>query len=80
LKGIFESVDNQNIIGFIKNAHFYHQLYVVGLLVMATLCNRVGHYIFALWFVSFFFLWPPYEIGQAIVSFFLSVFLSFFIA
>jgi len=26
LKDIFESVDNQNIIGFIKDAHFYHQL------------------------------------------------------
>jgi len=26
LKNIFESVDNQNIIGFIKDAHFYHQL------------------------------------------------------
>jgi len=26
LKDIFESVDNQDIIGFIKDAHFYHQL------------------------------------------------------
>jgi len=26
LKDIFESVDNQNIIGFIKDARFYHQL------------------------------------------------------
>jgi len=26
LKDIFETVDNQNIIGFIKDAHFYHQL------------------------------------------------------
>ena len=26
LKVIFESVDNHNIIGFIKDAHFYHQL------------------------------------------------------
>jgi len=23
---IFESVDNHNIIGFIEDAHFYHQL------------------------------------------------------
>jgi len=23
--------------------------------VMAALCNRAGHYIFALWFLSFFF-------------------------
>jgi len=26
LKDIFESVDNQSIIGFIKDAHFYYQL------------------------------------------------------
>jgi len=26
LKDIFESVDNQSIIGFIKDAHFYNQL------------------------------------------------------
>jgi len=26
LKDIFESVDNRNIISFIKDAHFYHQL------------------------------------------------------
>ena len=26
LKDIFESVDNQNVIRFIKDAHFYHQL------------------------------------------------------
>jgi len=25
-KDIFESVDNLSIIGFIKDAHFYHQL------------------------------------------------------
>jgi len=24
--------------------------------IMAALCNRAGHYIFALWFLSFFFL------------------------
>ena len=24
-------------------------------IIMATLCNRAGHYIFALWFLSFFF-------------------------
>jgi len=32
---------------------------------MAALWNRVGHYIFALWFLSF--LWPPYVIGQTII-------------
>ena len=26
LKDIFESINNRNIIGFIKDAHFYHQL------------------------------------------------------
>jgi len=26
VKDIFESVDNQSIIGFIKDAHFYNQL------------------------------------------------------
>ena len=26
------------------------------LLIMATLCNRAGHYIFALWFLSSIFL------------------------
>jgi len=25
-------------------------------LTMAALCNRAGHYIFALWFLSFFYL------------------------
>ena len=25
-------------------------------IIMATLCNRAGHYIFALWFLSSFFL------------------------
>jgi len=25
-----------------------------GFLVMAALCNRAGHYIFALWFLSFY--------------------------
>ena len=24
-------------------------------IIMAALCNRAGHYIFALWFLSFFF-------------------------
>ena len=30
-------------------------------LIMAALCNRAGHYIFAMWFVSFFLLllFPP---------------------
>jgi len=45
--------------------------YVIGLTIifMAALCNRGGHYIFALW------LWSPYVIGQTIIfsscSFFL---------
>jgi len=34
-------------------ANFYKNNYVF--LFMATLCNRVGHYIFALWFLSSFF-------------------------
>jgi len=29
---------------------------IIFLLFMAALCNRTGHYIFALWFLSFFFL------------------------
>jgi len=29
---------------------------VVVVVVMAALCNRAGHYIFALWFLSFFLL------------------------
>jgi len=47
---------------------------------MAALWNRAGHYIFALWFLSFFFflsLWSPYGIRcrplyfHPVVSFFL---------
>jgi len=36
-------------------------------LVMAALCNRAGHYIFALWFLSsiFFFLFFPRLISVA---------------
>jgi len=53
--------------------------------IMAPLWNRAGHYIFALWFLSSSFLWPPYEIGPATIylpcGFFLSIFyLSFFLA
>ena len=32
--------------------------------VMAALCNRAGHYIFALWFVSFFFFSSPNLSGR----------------
>ena len=45
--------------------------------------KRAGHYILQLWFLSsfFFFLWPPYGIGQASIflpcDFYLSSFLSF---
>jgi len=44
---------------------------------MATLCNRAGHYISALWFL----LWLPYGIGQTIIflpcGYYLSVYLFF---
>jgi len=36
-------------------------------LTMAALCNRGGHYIFALWFLSyffFFFSWPNRSIRR----------------
>jgi len=36
-------------------------------LIMAALCNRAGHYIFARSFLSSFFLWSPYVIGQTII-------------
>ena len=32
-----------------------HAMFMYSILVMVTLCNRADHYIFALWFVSFFF-------------------------
>ena len=35
---------------------FRQQICVVLVLVMAALCNRAGHHIFALWFLSFFYL------------------------
>jgi len=47
------------------NFHTGRHLYSAGwplrwasahILVMAALCNRAGHYIFALWFLSFFLL------------------------
>ena len=34
------------------------------LVVMVTLCNRADHYIFALWFLSSFFLSSPNLSGQ----------------
>ena len=59
-------------------------------LVMTALRSRCGHYIFVLWFISSFYLglsslWPPYEIGQAIIFsscgfFLLRFYLSFFLA
>ena len=36
---------------------------ILGPLVMTTLWNRAGHYIFALWFLSFFFLFFPHVIS-----------------
>ena len=33
-------------------------------LVMATLCNMAGHYIFALWFLSIFFFSSPNLSGR----------------
>jgi len=45
VKDLFESVDNHTVTDFIKDK--------LGLF-MAALCNRAGHYIFALWFLSFF--------------------------
>jgi len=51
--------------------------------VMAALRSRCGHYIFALWLLSFYlsYLWLPYVIGQAICIFILwfLLLLSFFL-
>ena len=47
--------------GSTKDAHNIYPIYWLFLLfVMAALCNRAGHYIFALWFLSssFFFSSP----------------------
>ena len=38
------------------NYNFSHKVYLI-LFVMAALCNRCGHYIFALWFLSYFHTW-----------------------
>jgi len=55
---------------------------------MAALCNRAGHYIFALWFLllsSSSSLWSPYVIGRPYIfsscDFYLSIFFfpSFFL-
>jgi len=35
--------------------HSTQQTRLINRLFMAALCNRTGHYIFALWFLSFFF-------------------------
>jgi len=45
---------------------------------MATLCNRTGHYIFALRFLSS--LWSPYGIGQTIIFSCCGLFFFFFIS
>jgi len=40
-------------------------IFVVISAVMATLCNRAGHYIFALWFLSsIFFPWLMCAVGD----------------
>jgi len=36
----------------------------VGYLIMVVLCNRADHYIFALWFLSFFFFSSPNLSGR----------------
>ena len=38
------------------NASFAFLIIVIIIIIMATLCNRAGHYIFARWFLSSFFL------------------------
>jgi len=47
-------------------AHIYEHFFKfgLGLLLMAALWNRAGHYVFALWFLSFFFLFPFYGATQ----------------
>jgi len=39
-------------------------VFVVIIVVMVTLCNRADHYIFSLWFLSFFFLFSPNFSGR----------------
>ena len=36
----------------------------LGLVIVAALCNRAGHYIFALWLVSFVFFSSPNLSGR----------------
>ena len=54
--------------------------HILVLSFMVPLWNRETRYIFMLWFVLSFFLWPPYEIGGHyifalwLLSFFLSIF------
>jgi len=50
LKDIFESVDNQSIIGFNKDAHFYHHLYYL----LSIFCCSYKALIITLLFISFF--------------------------
>ena len=38
------------------SSHVINKMPLIAGLVMAALCNRAGHYIFARWFLSFFLL------------------------
>jgi len=50
-------------------------LFKNGNLIMAALCNRAGHYIFALWFLFSIFLFFYFSI---FLFFYFSIFLLFF--
>ena len=49
----FFYIISSQINQFAQKFH-YKYLKTVYLFVMAALCNRAGHYIFVLWFLSFF--------------------------
>ena len=64
---------------------FERIILVDNVFIMAAICNRAGYYIFALWFLSLFFLLlygSPYGIGQTIIFilWFLSIFYLFSLA